>query len=85
MIIQVQKRDIFHQVVTEKKITPSSPEFEKNVVALLKEKVAENTDLNYVDSDVFSKIDEDVRIFKTKMKTLYSSTKVLISIQLYSN
>ena len=78
MIIQVQKRDIFHKVVTEKKITPSSPEFEKNVVALLKEKVAENTDLNYVDSDVFSKIDEDVRIFKTKMKTLYSSSKVLV-------
>ena len=78
MIIEIQKLDIFRKIVTEKKITPSSPKFEESVVALIKEKIAEKTDLNYVDSDLFSKIDRDVRLFKSKMKTLYSSSKVFI-------
>ena len=78
MIIRIQKLEIFKKVVSENKITPSSAAFEENVITLLKQKVAEKTDLDYVDSDVFSKIEEDVRIFKVKMKTLYSSSKVLI-------
>ena len=76
MIIRVSKLEVFKKIVSENKITPSSSAFEENVIALLKEKISEKTDLNYVDSDTFSNIARDANIFKSKMKKLYASSKV---------
>lgn len=74
--MRLLKKDIFQKIVIDQKVTPSSPEFEKSVVALLKNEIAKEHNLHRVSSDTFSKIADDAKKFKSKLKLLFQKPKV---------
>ena len=75
--MRFQKSDIFQTIVIDQKVTPSSPDFIKSVELLLKNEIGKEFDLNYVSSDTFTQIENDAKRFKSKLKTLFQSPKVL--------
>ena len=75
--MRVEKLAILKKLVEECKIKPPSSEFEQKVVTLLREKIAEETNLQYVAPETFAKVDQVAKNFKSDMKKLWS-TKVCI-------
>ena len=79
--MRLLKKDIFQKIVIDQKVTPSSPEFEKSVVTLLKNEIAKECNLHRVSADTFTKIADDAKKFKSKLKLLFQKPKV----QKYNN
>ena len=75
--MRLEKLAFLKKIVEEYKINPPSSEFEQKAVTLLREKIAEETNLQYVAPETFSKVDQVAKNFKSDMKKLWT-TKVCI-------
>ena len=74
--MRVEKLAIFKTIIEEYKINPPSSEFEDKVYSVLREKIAQETNLQYVAPQTFEYVANLAKHFKSEMLILWRSPKV---------
>ena len=77
--MRLQKLAVFNKLL-DQGVKPHSPEFEKCVASLLKEKINEEADLKYVSEETLGKVAQVAQKFKSDMKMMFTSPKVSTNI-----
>ena len=81
--MRIDKITVLKEIVELHKINPPSPDFENKVVSVLREKIAQETNLDYVAPETFAKVDQVASNFTSDMKKLWRSPKVCVHFIFY--
>ena len=74
--MRVEKLVILKKIVEEHNVKPTSSEFEQKVESVLREKIAQETNLHYVAPQTFEYVANLAKHFKSEMLKLWRSPKV---------